>query len=276
MLSIIPLAAALALTGQTELEPGTTYRGPLALKVSSEGVRFRIARGWVGQLPPNAEAIVMQRPGGPGVILAAVQRTTRKEALARMSSPIPVEPGVVLTPSGKIKATKNRLSGRYATPNHEGYIVVRLRPDGRAVTVIGLAPKGNLAPVRKAVDRFARNVAFYAPKKARPVRAAQGVTASPLAGRKLHRFYGDYGYREHQIMVLCRTGRFFWNMEAGGVTRGVASGAATSRGQGSWSVTGDQLRLQWDSGEARTYRVEHRRNGLYLDGQRWLREAGGC
>ena len=77
-------------------------------------------------------------------------------------------------------------------------------------------------------------------------------------------------------MVLCRNGRFFWNTEAGGVTRGVASGAANTAGQGVWSLRGSELDLSWDSGGRRMFRVEMKGNTLLLNGKRWLREGGNC
>lgn len=269
------LVLSLVSAPAVEVEAGVTYRGAQRLKVSAIGVSIRIASGWAAQLPPGAEAIVIQRPDRPGMILATADQTSRAKLMATMSAPIPVEPGVALLPQGAVKSQGNQLSARYSAGPFEGFAVATLSKDGRAVALVGIAPPAEMKRVRGAVQALAQSIRFGRVRAPAPAKSS-GSPASALAGRKLHRFYGDYGYREHQIMVLCRNGRFYWNMEAGGFTPGVASGAANAQGHGVWSAHQNQLKLRWDDGSRRTYRVEERDGTLYLNGNKWLREAGGC
>ena len=240
-----------------------------------------IDKGWTALLPPGAEAIIIQTPGQQGMILATADRADRARVKATLSTSIPVDAGVVLKPRGAVKAQGDRLSARYSAQTtagtFEGYAVARLSKDGRAVAFIGLAPPPDIDRIHKAVDALAKSTRFFAiPPAATQATPASDSGAPALAGLKLHRFFGDSSYREHQIMVLCKNGRFFWNMESGGFTPGVASGAFESQGHGRWSLQGSQLQLFWDNGSQRVYRVEMREGSLYLDGNKWLREAGGC
>ena len=267
-----------------EVQPGVAYQGPKALRISSEGLTFRVAKGWTAQLAPAGDSMVFSAAPKPDVIFGAASRSSEAEIRQTLGNPIPTGLGIVLQPTGKVQKRGGKLMNGYTAGAYRGYAVARRNKDGRTVAFIGLAPASNQKGLRAAVNSLASSVRFASLKSARSARSARsaggkaptGAVAKSLAGRKLHRFYGDYGYREHQIMVLCRNGRFFWNMEAGGVTRGVASGASNSQGQGSWSVSGQQLKLRWDQGGERTYRVEHRSGKLFLNGKKWLRESGGC
>ncbi len=275
LIGYVAVVAMLTTAAPVELKPGVSYQGPQTIRVASEGIAFGLGPGWVGQLPPQAEAMVIQHRERPGVMLASVRRATKAEATATMSAPIPIEPGLTMVPTGNVKARGNVLTADYSAGELRGFALARLHRDGRVVAVVGLAPAAAMKGLKAAIRALGKSVRFM---KIKPAVAASpaGSLAEALAGRKLHRFFGDYGYREHQTMTLCRNGRFFYNMEAGGVTRGMGSGAASSNGQGRWSISGDQLQLRWDNGGTRTYRVQQQDGKLLLNGNKWLRESAGC
>ena len=276
VIGLVATALLISASPPAELRPAVTYSGPQVVKVSSEGFTFELASGWQGRLPPDGEAMVIRHRTELGLILGSAQRATEAEARKFLASPIPIDGGLVLQPTAKVRTKGDTLTTEYQAGTYKGFALARVRRDGRSVAFIGIAPAGAYASLKSAIGRLGRSVRFGKLPKPTPERTGGGPLAQALAGRKLHRFYGDYGYREHQIMVLCKDGRFFWNMDAGGVTRGVASGAAASKGQGRWSAAGTKLKLQWDSGGQRTYNVEHRDGKLFLNGNKWLRGNAGC
>ena len=279
MVLLAALSGLLMSAPPQELEPGRLYPGPVTLKVSSVGVSVFVPDGWKALLPEGAEAMLVKHRSHPGSVLALVDEGTEAELRQSMREPIPVEAGVVLRPVGRPKRAGDRWVQRYRGEGAVGYAVAR-RAGGRIVGLVGVAPRSGGKRIERVVNAMAASVRFRKPAAASEGRAtasaSSGRAAGRLAGRKIHRFYGNYGYREHQIIVLCRNGRFFWNRDAGGVTRGLGSGAALASGHGRWSAGEGTLRLRWDDGRQRSYRVEVRSDGLYLDGKKWLRESAGC
>ena len=176
MVMIGSLATALLVSAPTpvELKPGVTYRGPQTLRVSSEAITFELGSGWVGQLPPNADAMLIRHRTELALIAASARRATRAEARKTLSNPIPLDAGMVLHPAGKVKTKGDTLTATYRAGDYKGFALARVRRDGRVVAFVGLVPAGAFKTLTSAIVRLGRSVRFAARLGSAPYRGGKG------------------------------------------------------------------------------------------------------
>jgi hypothetical protein len=273
------LAAVPALA--VEIEPGVPYTGPKTLTSSSVGVSIQLPAGWKAQLPPGADAMIIGHDSIAGAIFVTVENSSKAEVRQTLSSPIPVDDmGTVASPKGAVKEKGDRLSVDYAVgPGMNGHAVARVHKDGRAVAVMGLGPDASFATVKKIARGIATSAKFKKVKKPKAGKSS-GYWATALKGMKIHRYYSGSGYSEHRSMTLCSDGSFYSSFDGGGFTPGVASGAMVGKGAGTWAVSGSKaggrLIIQLHGGGTREHQISEQGGKLYVDGENWLREGGGC
>jgi hypothetical protein len=266
-----------------EIRPGVEYRGPKSLGAAELGVQFTLPKGWTGGLPPGAELFLIGSDGQQGRLLLLADELGMAEAKAQMSAPIEPGDGMVLTPlappqvKGRTLTADYRVSG---TPQPlSGYVHTVIGKHGVGVAIIAVASAQALPTFKKLAQNIAASLKFAKPaaaRQAKPPAAAPGAgEVLPRSGVRITRFFTGSGYSEKTVINLCSNGTFRRHFDASSASA-LGTGAAVSKGDGTWSATNTQLTLRYHDGNVATYQLRLDGSKLMVDGQRWFREFQDC
>jgi len=268
---------ALAAPGSAQ-EPAPTAPTAQTVLTLPSGLVLPVPDGWRGQAADDGVTAGLVGPDGETTVIASLQSATREQVMAQLASPIDLGLGIVLTPIERAQVSADEYVGDYAvsgaTQPASGVVLVRALPDGRAVVFIGIAPVGAVEPARRILREMLASSDVREPLAAAP--AAAGGWANYLRGRYIVRLYTSGNYREKHELWLCSDGTFLSALDGGGFTAGVASGAFGSNRSGDWSASGDlaaagTLTLTSGNGQSSQMTARMDADGLYLNGERWLR-----
>ncbi len=220
-------------------------------------------------------------PDGDSTILVVMKPETREQIAAELGSAVDLGRGIVLTPlqqpANEGDLTSNDFAVNGTAKPARAVVLIGALPDGRGIALVALAPVAALEDIRRTQREMMDGLRVEAPPAARVGDAnSDSGWARYLRGRYIARFYAGNGYSEKHEMWFCSDGRFASAMDGGGFTAGVASGAFGSNHGGTWSASGDIssagiLTINRSDGQQVQIRVENGPDGLYLNGERWLR-----
>lgn len=238
----------------------------------SSGLTVQAPRGWRSNVA--GDKVVMVGPDGDTTIIATLDAATDATIRAQLTGPIDLGNGIVLTPTAQPRTVGDYVSNDYSVRGTripgKAVVMVRRYPGGRALGLVGISPSASVETMRVAQAQMMRTAAVKTP----PAPAGSGLTTY-LKGRYLVRFYSGSGYHEKQEIWLCSDGSYAMSADGGGVTTGVASGAFRGSHLGRWSasgaLSGGRLTLSAQDGRQLVFNVAEGRDGLYLDGKRWMR-----
>lgn len=237
------------------------------------GLTVQAPKGW-RSTPADAKRIVMVGPDGDTTIIATLDEVSDATIRAQLTAPVDLGGGIVLTPTGQPRSIGDYVSNDYAVrgTRKPGRAVVMIRryPGGRALGLIGIALSATVESMRTIQARMMQTATVKAP----PAPTGEALTAY-LKGRYLVRFHSGSGYHEKQEIWLCSDGSYAMSADGGGATAGVASGAFRGGHNGRWTAQGalggGSLTLKAQDGRELRFKVADGKDGLYLDGRRWLR-----
>lgn len=269
----------------TEIEPGVRYDAGTRVGVAALGTSFVIPTDWIGTLPPGAEAFVLGSEVTPGLVLVTGDEADSVEAVKLLfSDPLPMQDGVVLLPQGAPVVEERHVSQSYSATGGGQSLVGQARAvvgdEGVVVAFVALGPAERADEYRALVGALAGSVRFVAPVIVSPPATGSAVDWDALVrGRKLHYIYSDTGFTDEDQIDLCADGTFAKRGGGGGFGGGTpgASGAWQHSGGGTWSISGNVLRLHYSNGEEGSYTLSYENEKLYLDGSRYFRvETDSC
>ncbi len=259
---------------------------PIAAKTAAQptlqlrtGLVLPEPAGWHGAVTPDGASASLVGPDGDSTIIATLKQGSREQIEAELGSSIDLGRGIVLTPlaqpvnDGDLYTNDFAVSG---TPKPaRGIVSIKALPDGRAVALIAVATVDAIEDIRRTQREMMVGLHVEAAAPTAVAKSDSGWSRY-LRGRYVVRFYAGNGYSEKHEMWFCSDGRFASAMDGGGFTAGVASGAFGSNHGGTWSASGDTasagiLIIDRSDGQQAQIRVEIGSDGLYLNGERWLR-----
>lgn len=240
------------------------------------GLTLPVPAGWRGQAADGTRAVLVT-PDGNNLLIAALQDIGGSSVQAELSNTIDAGDGILLHPTGTPRAELGGHSNEFSVTGSatavRASVIARVLPDGRALAVIAIGSVdtyGTLLDGQRAVFRGARA------GRSAVSQAGAGSWTSELAGRYLVKIFNGNGYSERHELWLCSDGSFAYAMDGGGFTSGVASGGFASNLQGAWRATGaatgaGTLTLDATDGTRIEYTARPGNDGIYLNGERWMR-----
>ena len=262
---IVPFAAGIGTAASALAQQG-------AITVTA-GMSLQPPQGWRAQAA-GADKIVLVAPDGNTTYIAMLTFADASAVMRQLTAPVNLGNNVNLTPLRQPYVASDYLVNDFAvagtTAPATGLVTVRRFTDGRALAIVGIAPQQNGTFLRTMQYRLMAAVQVSAMQPG----AANGLAAQ-LRGRYLVRFYTGNGYHERQEIWLCSNGMYAMRASGGGATRGLASGTFDGGHQGRWQAAGlttsGVLTLTDAQGNNRSFQLSVRNDGVYLNGNRWLR-----
>lgn len=294
-LLLAALGGGLAQGDAEELQADQRYPGLASVQSSSVGVSFTIPAGWVGKFGQDAKSqvLVLGSNTTEGVGLAILQTDQTVGGLAAMLNQAQdLGAGVVLSPSGSARVEGSRVMNRYQNVQYVGWALGEVGQARNSVVFFLAGPLKNEATYVQLLKDLAASTRFFdvvATAQSRPaVSGSEGQAwAGILSGQALH-YFSTYnsggasgGMSAHRILHLCSDGRFVYSGDSS-ITMNVP-GANASRGgrsqlNGRWQIepsteTRATLILDVAGGSPLRWPLRYEGGKLFLNGQRWLREA---
>lgn len=278
LLALTTTLLSAAATAET-LTAGKRYQGKTTLEVPAFELSFELPKGYVGMQPPGGEWFHVGKDDEVGRIFMWATRATTAEANATMSSMFPVAGALMLQPTGEVRSDDNELAADYTATDGVNQYQAHVRTivkNNVAVAVVAVAPSESLDSLKALSKRLASSLKFgVKPKAPKAGNVGNGAWAAELADKHVVRYYHGSGYSEKKEFWLCANGSFHNSFNATSNSQ-LGTGVANDGAAGRWSVTGNTLKLQWSDGSASEHALENRDGKLFVDGERWLREAGAC
>lgn len=240
-----------------------------------DGVSLVAPRGWSQAGDLIQGRAVLQSSDGLSLMIASVDEGMLQQAVGELAFPVDLGDGIVLdpleAPASRGQIYSNRFSVRGADMPRLATIMIREVGAGRTLTLIGIAPTGEAGSLQAALSQVITTYKVSAPR----AQTASGWE-SQLKGRYLVKFYSGNGYSEKHELWLCSNGAFLKQVDGGGFTQGVASGAFAGGLQGTWRAQGAPsgagvLILSTTDGQVLRYELQQRSDGVGIDGERWMR-----
>ncbi len=275
---LIAVLLTTSLSFAEELTPGKLYEGGTSLEVSSYNVAFKTPKGWKGTLPQGSEFFVLQQGNGDdGNIFLWATEASKSEVVAAMNEGIPVAQGISLKPKSKAKVSGDKVTGDFSVVGQaelSATITAKAHKSGTAVAVIAIYKKSSEAKYKKTSKSVFNSLKFQKPKK-----AAKGTASGPwvdkIRNHRLTRFYSGSGYSEKESYTFCGNGVYYRNFDASSSTQ-LGTGAAVSKGDGTWSLSGSTITLNSHQGGSSQLTLEARGTKTFINDRRWFREPISC
>lgn len=280
------LAAALALPIATvaAASPAISAQaieGPATLELRA-GLNLPVPQGWRGAASADGITASLVGPDGESTIIATITQAAPDAIEGELAASIDLGGGLVLTPVTEVGQAQGHYYADYAVSGAsqpaEGIVLAQPLPGDRALALIAIVPLGTLEQMRPLLNHMLESSNFVEPppQVASAPSGAADDWSTYLRGRYLVNIYNGNGYFEKHDLWFCSDGTFGSADEGGGFTTGVASGAFGSNGGGTWSATGKISELGIISfahgdGTRGELQVEMGADGVYLNGERWLR-----
>ncbi len=242
----------------------------------SAGMAVQAPAGWVVR-PAEPNKIVFVGPDQNTTIIAILDTATQQAVTQQLTGQTNLGNGIVLTPARQPYVANDFLANDFvvagATAPAHGIVTIKRFTDGRALALVGIAPQASAQALRTMQYALMQSIAVGA---INPQQQANNGWTNYLRGRYLARFYSGSGYHERHQIWLCSDGSYAASTDGGGSTAGVASGAFRGGNRGRWIASGETngpgaITLTGSDGQQRRLNVQIGSDGLYLNGQRWLR-----
>jgi hypothetical protein len=250
--------------------PGST---PASL---ASGLTVDVPAGWQSNAV-DATRMLMMGPDGNTMIIASVGDPQGGDLRAELSRSIDVGDGLVLVPTGTPRADSGGLANDFDVTGGavavKGVAFGRVLADGRVLAVLGIAPAAGIEAVRLEQRQVFRTARIG---RASNADAAAGSWAAYLQGRYLVKLYTGNGYSEKHELWLCSNGNYARLTDGGGFGADGTSAAFSGGTEGAWTATGatsgsGTLSLVATDGTRSQSSVRMGTDGVYLDGERWMR-----
>lgn len=299
LFSSLLLLIASGVLNAEPLQPGRLYGGGTELAVPTLGLSITLPEGWKGMLPNNATTFVMESEATQANVFLLGDEIS-KEALRRtMSSPIPLDAGLLLQPAGDVRISDGWFEADYSVtgqPTLRARIKAQTGMSGIALAIIAISDEARFDDAWSGADAVARSLRFSEPVQPPAPPGLEGSWQDYMTGRYVVRLYTGSGYYEEEHIWLCSNGSFFRSSSAGGSSSfGGASAAYGGRGEGVWKAEGEladsgQLILRYGAtsfegnatfGSWQTsggpkelhYDLRMADDKLYLNDKRWFRDG---
>ncbi|TDQ16427.1 hypothetical protein DFQ04_2545 [Algoriphagus boseongensis] len=259
---------------------------------SQLGLSFVIPNQWQGS--EVGDAVLLQSPTIPGVILISTHNQTLAQLKAQANQTINDNQGTYLQPMGSIESLNSHTIARTYQGTLEGnpaqsYIITLENPTGGiGVTILVAAqPEQFSEEIKKAGIALAASFEFT--KVDRSSELAEWKAW--LSGWRLTYMHsynssgsadvGIYGgISAQRIIDLCPQGNFNFSGKSTVIMDGMAPNSGNSNGNGIWEIVlgadaTPHLRLTFSNGEVREYKLEFREEKLFLNGERYFRTNDG-
>lgn len=267
----------------TEISPGVLYQESTHLKVSSFGIEFQVPKNWQAILPEGSELLIMEPIGVVArLIISATPNSnaqTIKQVLLQNQT---LDTTTELTPIGKVSFVKGlyRQSYEITGDNPQNLVAsaqVKLGNNQTAFFVVMIEPKSqNLT--QKVVDQLFDSTVFSSPKTEAEIQQEANSNINwdeSIRGRTLRYLYTGGGQHIEKKMNLCSDGSFYYT-DSGGYVSGGFSAATDLGEQGRWTISQNQLKLNWMDGSqsqfglSRRYVARWDEWGTFINNERWF------
>ncbi len=249
------------------------------------GLSFVIPVGWVAQ--ESGEAVILSSQTESGFMLMIEHTSTSIEQIKTDGDVGVSEEGFQLQRSGEYESIGTNgvgaeFTGAIQGEAAKGYVVGLLNPYGSGLTILSMAESSTYSKKYKDLAiTFAKSVKFSKPVV--PPIANEWKTA--LKDTKLTYLSsynsggGSGGMSAREEIHLCAAGYFKYSSDSS-VSMNVdgASGSSSGKndGAGKWEITGDgsggvALKLTFENGEVKTYRLSAEGTKTFLNGKRYFK-----
>ncbi|NRA67221.1 MAG: hypothetical protein HRU19_22245 [Pseudobacteriovorax sp.] len=267
---------------KVEVTPGVKFTGGSLLQFSYYGVTLTLPQSFIGVATPNAKTVVMESADKKqGNIIGVIATGDQSALINELSSPVQLEEGVILNPTGSVSTEGNKSTAEYTIQGANdrlATITIIFGDHGYHLTLISLAAKDAFDEFKTIAATISSSVILDTPNPDAP--GPQAELKQMLEGYLLQRFYSASDYSEKERIYLCTDGsvtRIFHS--SGSSVNG--SGVFHKEYNGTWRVEGTRFQgaiiLDYDDNTQSTFQITISDEQTTVDGKKWFRtQEAGC
>lgn len=265
----------------TEVQTGVQYDAGTRVGMAALGMSFEIPSGWLGGMPPGAEAFVLGSNTKPGMVLVTGDTGMSVDAASQFfAQPLPLDALTVAQPEGTPSVSGSTITQSYTVSTGQGtmhgYGVGKVSKQGSGLAVVAFGP--DAAAAKTLATAIAGTIQEHAPPKAGE--APTGRLADALKGEQLLYMKTANGFSDEEHVYLCSNGQAAIRSESSAVSfggAGTGTYAGTSGNDGTWTLQGNEVVVVTPSG-TRRWPVRLRDDGsvgIDLDNW-WVQPQDAC